>query len=302
MARLAGPPPTSERRPLLHAGWLLVAVGFTFTVLLGVCLSLHHRNDEYLLQATAPIFDGPGDDESKAIALAHFVALQGAHAVNTESASAMAMVEHSLPLELSPVTVLKEGFAFPNARRFGPCGQLARTIRAVAWLRHIPSHKVVFETGGREHVMVTLRANGADLLFDPTFDFHWTGRDGHVASIDEVERDPAIFAQIFRRVPNYPYRLAGVTYFRWSRLGRTGVWIQNALSAVMGRDRVDRIDTPQLYERPWLGYALVCAIAAASFFALGILSLRPGRGRVLAPLPRAARTSALPGTTLRDSI
>jgi len=300
LARLAGPPPASERRPRLRAGWLLIAAGATFTVLMGVSLSIHHRNDRYLLDATAPIFDGPGSDESKAIALAHFVAVAGAHTVNTASASALAMLEHSLPLELSPVTVLKEGFAFPNARRFGPCGQLARTIRSVAWLRHIRSHKVVFETDGHEHVMVTLRVDGADRLFDPTYDFHWVGRDGHIASIEEVERDPAVFAQIYQKVPNYPYRLEGVSYFRWSRLGPPGLWLRNALAAVMGRAWVDQVDTPLIYERPWLGYALACGCAAAFFFALGILSLRPAQPSVRTSRARTAPARAIAGSTVSD--
>ena len=251
------------------------------------------QNDQYLLQATAPIFDGPGTDESKAIALAHFVVVAGGHPVDAASASTLAMIEHRLPLELSPVTVLKEGFAFPNARRFGPCGQLSRTIRAVAWLHHIRSHKVVLETDGREHVMVTVRVDGADRLFDPTFDFYWTGRDGHVASIDEVRQDPAVFAQIYRKYPTYPYRLEGVSYFRWSRLGAPGIWVHDAIAAVKGRAWADRIDTPQLYERPWLGYALVCGFAAAFFLALALVGLRPVFRSTHSVVPHTGPTPAL---------
>lgn len=256
---------------------LSIALGVALLLLSAYCSSIHRKNDRYLLNASAFIFDGPGDDESKAIALSHFVAMEGIQAVQADSASTMARIEHSLPLELSPVTVLREGFAFRDAMRFGPCGQLTRTVHAIAVLRHVPSHKVLIETKGQEHAMVTLYARGADRLFDPTFDFYWTNRSGHVASIDEVRNDPEIFAQIYRKVPWYPYRLEDVTYFRWSRLGAPGRWLRRGLSAVLGASRVDHIDTPMLYERPWLGYSYLCAAASLLCLGLGIAGLLPWR-------------------------
>lgn len=283
---------TSPNRPA-PAATRVVAVAL---LLLGVglaavsawCFSIHHRNDAYLLKASAPIFDGPGDDESKAIALSHFVAMEGMQSVHSDAASAMARLEHRLPLELSPVTVLREGFAFPDAHRFGPCGQLTRTIHAIADLRHIPSHKVLIETDGQEHVLVTLFAGGADRLFDPTFDFYWTNRSGHVASIDEVRNDTAIFAQIYRKAPEYPYRLDGATYFRWNRLGAPGRWVRRGLSAILGAERVDRIDTPMLYERPWLGYFWVSGLAALFCLTVGLAGVVPRRRPALASLRTAA--------------
>lgn len=251
------------------------------------CYEIHRQNDRYLLKASAFIFDGPGDDESKAIALSHFVAMEGMQAVASDSASMMARIEHRLPLELSPVTVLREGFAFRDAHRFGPCGQLTRTIHAIADLRHITSHKVLIETDGKEHVLVTLAVGGADLLFDPTFDFYWRNRSGHVASIDEVQSDTAIFAQIYRKVPWYPYRLNDIAYFRWSRLGAPGRWLRRGLSAVLGTKRVDKIDTPMLYERPWLGYTWVTAIASLTCLALGALGWIPRKRRAAKPVPSA---------------
>ena len=252
------------------AGRLLVGAGLLLLVMAGICYSIHLRNDRYLLRATAFIFDGPGDDESKAKALSHFVALNATEPADPDSASLIARVEHRLPLELSPVTVLKEGFAFPDAKRYGPCGQMSRTIRAVAWLRHIRSHKVLLGTGAGEHAMVALYVDGAFRLFDPTYDFYWTDSTGHVATIDEVRRDTAIFAQVFRKVPGYPYRLDDATYFRWSRLGRPGAWLKSALTAVMGRAWVEGLDTPKLYERPWWGYTVVNLFGAIFLIALGL--------------------------------
>ena len=252
---------------------ILLALGVVLAVVSAYCYSVHRRNDGWLLNASAVIYDRPGDDESKAIALAHFVAMEGMQSVASDSASMIARIEHHLPLELSPVTVLREGFAFRDAHRFGPCGQLTRTIHAIADLRHITSHKVLIETDGKEHVLVTLAAGGRDLLFDPTFDFYWTNRSGHVASIGEVRNDPEIFAQIYQKIPWYPYRLNDVAYFRWKRLGPPGAWLRRGLSAIFGAKRIDRIDTPMLYERPWLGYfwasgitAFFCLVAAVAGF------------------------------------
>ena len=256
---------------------LCVVAGVALLLASAYCLSIHRKNDRYLLKASAFIYEGPGDDESRAIALSHFVSMEGTQAVESDSASALARIEHSLPLELSPVTVLREGFAFPDAHRFGPCGQLTRTVHAIADLRHIPSHKVLIETRGQEHALVTIQARGADLLFDPTFDFYWTNRSGHVASIDEVRNDPEIFAQIYRKVSWYPYRLDDATYFRWARLGAPGRWVRRGLSAVLGASRVDRIDTPMIYERPWLGYSALCALASFVCLGLGLVGLLPRR-------------------------
>jgi len=246
-------------------------------ILAGVCFSFHARNNRYLLNATAFIFDGPGDEETKAKELAHFVATSGGQAVDPDSASFTARLEHSLPLELSPVTVLKEGFAFPDAHRFGPCGQLSRTIRAVGWLRHIRSHKVLMGTGPNEHAMVALYVDGAYRLFDPTYDFYWTNRSGHVASIEEVRSDPEIFAQIYRKVPDYKYSLSDATYFHWSRLGPPGLWARSALTAIVGRDWVENLDTPKLYDRPWWGYTWLSLTGAVVFVTLGLALLNRRR-------------------------
>ena len=267
---------------------MLLALSVALAAVSVYSFSIHRRNDAWLLNASAFIFRGPGDDESKAIALAHFVAMEGMQAVASDSASMMARIEHHLPLELSPVTVLREGFAFNDAHRFGPCGQLSRTIHAIADLRHIPSHKVLIETEGKEHVLVTLEVGGRELLFDPTFDFYWTNRSGHVASIDEVRNDPEIFAQIYRKVSWYPYRLNDVAYFRWNRLGPPGGWLRRGLSAVFGARRVDRIDTPMLYERPWLGYFWVSGIAALFCLAAGVAGLLPRKRPAVSPLRTTA--------------
>lgn len=274
MASHVEPLPKVGPRRRSHSGRPLIGVGVGLLVLAGLCFSVHNRNSDYLMQATAFIFDGPGDEEGKAIALAHFVAIAGAQPVDPDSASFMAQLEHRLPLETSPVTVLQEGFAFPDAFRYGPCGQLSRTIRAVAWLRHIPSHKVLLGSGGNEHAMVSLYANGAFRLFDPTYDFHWTNRSGHVATLEEVRGDTAIFAQIYRKVPGYPYKFDDATYLRWSRLGLPGKWIKAGLTAVMGADWVANLDTPKLYERPWWGYAWISTIAALACIASGLARIR----------------------------
>jgi hypothetical protein len=251
-----------------------VVVGALLLVASGVCFTLHAQNNIYLLRQTAFIFDGPGDDESKAIALAHFVATHGSQPVDPESASIVARFERSLPLAISPGTVLREGYAFPDAFRFGPCGQLSRTIRAVAWLRQIPSHKVLLGTGAGEHAMVALYVHGAYRLFDPTFDFYWTDRSGHVASVEDVRNDPEIFAQVFRKVPHYPYRLDDASYFRWSRLGSAGGWIKQALTAVRGPEWVANLDTPKLYDRPWWGYGWVNATSGVLLLGVGLARTR----------------------------
>ena len=275
------------------AGPLLIVVGLLLLMASIGCFVIHNRNNRYLMHATAFIFDGPGDDETKAKELAHFVALHAAEVVNPDSASLVAKVEHHLPFEISPATVLAEGFAFPDAYRFGPCGQLSRTIRAVACLRHIPSHKVLMGRGTNEHAMVALYVNGAYRLFDPTYDFYWTDSTGHVASVDQVRSDTAIFAQIYRKVPDYKFSLSDATYFRWARLGRVGTWIKSALTVVMGEAWVANLDTPQLYERPWWGYAWVSLVGAVVCLSLGFARTRQVAYRASRSTSWGARPSRL---------
>ena len=270
--RLENTRPGRERWNIAGPG--LIIVGSLLLLVSVGCFVVHNRNNRYLMRATAFIFDGPGDDETKAKELAHFVALHAAEIVNPDSASMVAKFEHHLPFEVSPATVLAEGFAFPDAHRFGPCGQLSRTIRAVACLHHIPSHKVLMGRGSNEHAMVALYVNGAYRLFDPTYDFYWTDSTGHVASVDLVRSDTAIFAQVYRKVPDYKFSLKDATYFRWARLGRLGKWIKSALTLVMGEVWVENIDTPQLYERPWWGYAWASLIVAVVCLSLGLARTR----------------------------
>lgn len=262
---------------------LLVVAGCVFLLLSGLCLGMHLRNSRYLLRATASIWEQPGDEEAHAKALSHLVAVQGGQPVEPDSASLTAKLEHSLPLELSPVTVLKEGFAFPNSRRFGPCGQLSRTVRAVGWLRGIPSHKVLMGEGKTEHAMVALYVNGGYRLFDPTYDFYWTDASGHVATVDEVRNDPKIFAQVYARYPDYPYSLKDASYFNWHRLGAPGRVLRRLLVAVLGRGRVEQFDTPMLYDRPWWGY---------TWFNLGVAILCLAASRAVARRARAPEAAA----------
>lgn len=258
--------------PLL--GRFLAGAGIALLAVSCVCFVIHARNSAYLVHATRFIFDGPGDDEAKAIALAHFVAVQGNHAVDPDSASLTARLENSLPLELSPVTVLKEGFALPDAKRFGPCGQLCRTVRAVAWLHGIRSHKVLMGAHDNEHAMVALYVHGGYRLFDPTYDFYWTDRAGHVATVEQVRGDSTIFAQVYRRYPGYKYRLDDAMYFNWRRLGRPGMWLRSLLISVAGRAWVESLDTPKLYDRPWWGYSWLTLMAGAFALATGLVLLR----------------------------
>lgn len=273
------PSPSTETGPRVHRmlGVALVTVAIALFAVSAACFTVHTRNSVYLMKATRGIFAGPGDDEAKAIALAHFVAVHGNHAVDPDSASLTAKLEHSLPLELSPTTVLKEGFALPDARRFGPCGQLCRTVRAVAWLRGIPSHKVLMGTHENEHAMVALYVNGGYRLFDPTYDFYWKDSTGHVATIEQVRGDSAIFAQVYARYPDYKYRLDDAMYFNWRRLGRPGLWLRSQLIRVAGRDWVENLDTPKLYDRPWWGYSWLTLIAGSLALAWGVALLRTRR-------------------------
>jgi len=265
---------TGSARP---APRVLGAAGIVLLLLAVASFSMHLRNDVYLRRATDSLFAGPGDDEEKAKRLAHFVATQAATPIDPDSASLEARIEHKLPLEISPVTVLKEGFAFPDARRYGPCGQMSRTIRAVGWLRGIASHKVLTGAGGNEHAMVALYVNGAYRLFDPASDFYWTDHSGHVADVDSVRADTSIFNQVYRSHPHYPYDLHDATYFRWRRLGPPGLWLRAALVRVLGERRVALFDTPKLYERPWWGYGWASLLAAIGCFVAYALAARRSR-------------------------
>jgi hypothetical protein len=226
-------------------------------------------DDTYLSGVADTIFvDGAGDEQN-CIALMHYVHKTCARHIDMRIASATARFEGELPLGLTPVTILKEGSTLDQAPTAGFCGAMSRVMVALAWQRGIPARRAMVEQGGPggNHSMAALWIDGGWRLFDPSIDFTWTNKQGHVATIDEIRADPNVYSQVYVAHSDYRYRFERMFYFRWSRLGVAGRVARRALVGIKGEPWVQEMGTPVLYDRPMLGYA--CFFGAASFFFAG---------------------------------
>ncbi len=154
---------------------------------------------------------------------------------------------------------------------------MSRLIGAVARTRGMRVRMVSLgDTAGGEHKMVSVWYDGGYRLLDPAFDHYWVNEKGRIATIEEVRDNPKIFAQVFERHENYPYRMVGVQYFRWSRLGRFEGLARSVVGLFVGPDKLDEVDTPLLVELPWYGYGWACLVMAMPPIAIG-WATRPRR-------------------------
>jgi hypothetical protein len=236
---------------------IALLVGVLFLLLSVASFVLVWQDNRYLYKVSSAFYNDGESDADNAIQLAHYVATTCKNPVDPAKASFRAKLEEWLPLNLSPVTILKEGYGLPYTERFGPCGSMSQAVAALGDQQGVEWRMVMLDMGGNigEHKMVALKVDGEYRLFDPTVDHYWTNKDGGLASVDEIRSDPEIFAQVFEKRADYPYRFDDIQYFRWERLKAPGRWLKRALTAVKGEEWVAQVDTPELIDRPIKGYA-----------------------------------------------
>jgi hypothetical protein len=98
------------------------------------------------------------------------------------------------------------------------------------------------------HTMLEFRSGDRWLVLSPSDGaFTWRTHGGRIATLEEIQADPTIFAQIFARFPNYPYRFDHPSHIRWAKLPPL---LRGAFRLVLGQKGYDEAFTPLLYDQP----------------------------------------------------
>jgi hypothetical protein len=251
-----------------RVGAVALLLGVLCAVAAVACTIRVLQDNEYLRSIAARVCV-TNNPEQDAIRLLHFVHRTCENRIDPRTASFTARLESTLPSKLSPVTILKEGFTLDQSPGAGPCAAMSRTMVALAKQHGWEARKVMLSMGGPggDHCMAAIWIDHDWRLFDPSIDFCWTNRDGHIASIKQIQQDETIFAQVFKVDPDYAYRFDNLVYFRWAKLGPEAAPVKSALAFVTGEEWVANFEVPRAYRRPFMGYGYVSGILA--FLLLG---------------------------------
>jgi len=166
--------------------------------------------------------------------------------------------------------------------QLGPCGTMSRVMIRSLEQVHVASRKLQLlddvNGQGGGHTMIEYRSNGRWVVLSPSdSSFVWRDHEGRLATVDEIRGDSTIFAQIFTRFPNYPYRFNNTSHIRWAKLPPAGRAVFHWLLGEKGyRDAL----TPYLYDRPRL-LLFYCAFAAFVLFTVLALLTRTPSPRVV---------------------
>ncbi|GMV38154.1 MAG: hypothetical protein AMXMBFR61_26620 [Fimbriimonadales bacterium] len=281
-------------RRVFRSRWLsraMLVIGLVLLLGTAVCWTKVYFDNRELYRFSEQFFRPGMDTEDSLKELLHYVAVECKHPVDPEKAHWVAKLEERLPLKLSPLTVLREGYAFPGTERFGECGSMSELIGAVARVRGMKVRMVLLDGPPvGEHKMVSVWHDGGYRLLDPAFDHYWVNEERRIATIEEVRDNPEIFAQVFEKHPNYPYRLVGARYFRWSRLGRFEGFARSVVGLFVGTQGPEEIDTPAFIDRPWLGYGWACLVISLPPLMLAWLT-RPARAKQQPQFPDQAKAA-----------
>lgn len=186
----------------------------------------------------------------------------------------LSRMEHASPLHVSARTALTAG-----ADQIGPCGSVSRSMIVLLRRAGVPARKAQLysDDGLPMHTVVEVAIDSEWRVFDPTYAWVWRRpSDGAIATAADLRADAALFASVTAQHPQYPldlYHYRNVYHMRWEKLPGLP-WVRDVLERWWGKERVQSIGTPYLYERPnfLTGFALWGA-------ALGLLALARLRSR-----------------------
>jgi hypothetical protein len=180
---------------------------------------------------------------------------------------------------MGPVASLRYGgFGLENHSTVGPCGTMARTLLNALWELDIPARKLQIldndQGKGGGHTMVEFEANGRWLVISPAdSSFVWRKADGSIATAEEIQRDPQLFAQIYERYPEYPYLFDKYSNIRWEKLPPR---LRSLARTVLGEERYRTVTTPRLYDRPRT-LIFLASLCMTLLFGLLVYATRPRR-------------------------
>jgi hypothetical protein len=174
---------------------------------------------------------------------------------------------------------LKYGmYGFIGHSTYGPCGTMSRVLLAALWRRGIPARKLQLLPGpdgtGGEHTMVEYRTGNRWNVISPSdSSFVWRNRAGQVATVEEIRRDPQVFAQIYAFRPRWEYRFDSPSNIRWKKLPGP---VRSVVRAALGQERYASAKTPALYDKPRHLFLLMSLAGMIFFVGLFYLTHPPG--------------------------
>lgn len=204
----------------------------------------------------------------------------------------LSRMEHASPLHVSARTTLTAG-----ADQIGPCGSLSRSLIVLLRRAGVPARKAILyaDDGVGTHTVVEVAIDGEWRVFDPTYAWVWRRpSDGAIATAADLRTDAALFATVTAQHPEYPldlYHYRNVYHLRWEKLPGLP-WVRRGLERWRGKEWVQSIGTPYLYERP--NFLTAFALWSLSLVLLAAARWRSRRlGRRPAGLAQGAARKAL---------
>lgn len=220
------------------------------------------------------------DTEAVALALSRAVFMRTYRRVSAGELSPYERLESSSFFNVTSAVSLGHGaYGLEGQAHTGPCGTMTRVTLHALDRMGIPARKLHLHdeplTPDGWHAMVEFQSGGRWLVVSPGDSaFVWRTQEGRIATLDEIQADSTIFAQVFARFPDYPYRAGSATRIRWDKLPRP---VRAFMRTVLGPKRYDGALTPKLYDQPRRLF-FAASLSALAAFAWGAL-LVWSRGR-----------------------
>jgi hypothetical protein len=183
---------------------------------------------------------------------------------------------------VTTTTSLKLGvYGVEGHSQFGPCGTMSRVLLNALWRLKIPARKLQLlgdpARGYVNHTMVEYWSKGRWEVISPSdSSFVWRNARGQVATLAEIEADPAIRDQIRVWRNHWPATFANARHIRWEKLPAP---VRGAIRLAMGPKRYESAETPRLYDQPRRLMFTLSSTAAALCLLLGLATrVLPGSG------------------------
>lgn len=159
------------------------------------------------------------------------------------------------PLHPGPGDVLRWGTDYR-----GPCGSLSRVVKAMlkATGARVRLRLLLDESGASVHTVVEVLDDGRWIVADPTYGIVYHLRDGRGATAADLGDDPALFHAHVDTIPGYSryFDYDAHTLLNWEKVPILLPAIRDALTGVLGAERVAEIKRPSLWMWPRLFYSL----------------------------------------------
>lgn len=191
--------------------------------------------------------------------------------VSKEEVPFYIIMEGLLPLRYSTKSIIDYACYVEGYPYWGTCGSRTRVALVLLRRRGIPVRKLQLELDKGSHTMPVVLVNGKWRVFDVDHNFYWVNNQGEVATLEEIKTDPDLFAQIKKEWPKYKYTFSKTAYIRWKKLGRFRKYLVPMLEKVFGAEYVAEIDTPPIYERPRIFYAILFYVVSLFFLIVYII-------------------------------